>query len=309
MILGIDEVGRGAWAGPLVVGACVLPDKVNISGLTDSKKLTKKQREKVEPIIKKSALAFGLGWVSAREIDQIGLAQALTLATHRAVSEIKPGFYDRIIIDGTVDFLHSDMVTVMKQADLIVPAVSAASILAKVARDKMMAELDNNEVYSKYQFSRHVGYGTRLHREALEVYGVSDLHRLSFRPLAEINQTYVKPTANFSGSLGEEVALSWLERSGYEILAKNWRTKYFEVDLVVKKDDLVGLIEVKTRSSDYFGGGVAAINQSKLKHLQRASQVILQKPKFDNCRVAIGVLSVYYNKSDFTVDELLWLES
>lgn len=309
MILGIDEVGRGAWAGPLVVGACVLPDDISIDHLTDSKRLTKNSRLKLEPIIKQSALAFGLGWVSSSEIDAIGLSQALRLATQRAVAEVDAKAYDRIIIDGTVDFLNSSLVTVMKQADLYVPSVSAAAILAKVARDRMMSELDCDEKYACYQFSNHVGYGTKLHREKLGQYGACDLHRFSFRPIAQL-QSESSLKSSPIGKLGENLAESWLVERDYKILSRNWRTKFFEVDIVVEKDGLIGLIEVKTRQTDYFGGGKSAIDRKKLWHLRQASQVILQKPEFANHRVGIGIMSVYGRSAqDLVVDDLLWLDS
>ncbi len=165
MILGIDEVGRGPWAGPLVVGAVVLGG-AQIEGLTDSKKLTKKRRDVLDVEIREKALGFGLGWVTANEIDDIGLSQALKLATRRAVEQISAAYHE-IIIDGTVNFLadtnKGQYVTTMKKADLLIPSVSAASIIAKVARDNYMSQQD--DVYPGYGFSRHVGYGTALHVE------------------------------------------------------------------------------------------------------------------------------------------------
>lgn len=183
MILGVDEVGRGPWAGPLVVGAVVLGGIV-IEGLTDSKKLSKKRREVLDVEIREKALGLGLGWVSAEQIDQIGLSAALKLATRQAVEQIKVSYYE-IIIDGTVNFLSGTTkekyVTCLKKADLLVPCVSAASIIAKVARDNYMAEQD--EIYKSYNFANHVGYGTAQHRQAIELHGVTKLHRLSFAPL------------------------------------------------------------------------------------------------------------------------------
>lgn len=309
MILGIDEVGRGAWAGPLVVGACVLSDNIKINSLTDSKRLTKSKREQLEPLIKQSARAFGLGWVEVVEIDQIGLAQSLKLATQRAVADIDPALYDKIIIDGTVDFLDSNLVTVMKRADLLVPAVSAAAILAKVARDRMMSELDSYTTYGRYGFSKHVGYGTKLHREMLEKYGVSDVHRRSFKPVANMLQNLTAKEKISTGQAGEDLSAQWLTERGYKILARNWRTKFFEIDIVVEKEDLIGLIEVKTRSADYFGGTMAAIDQRKLRHLKHAARVILQKPEFNQHRVGIGVVSVYGSPPKLLVDDLVWLDS
>lgn len=184
MILGIDEVGRGPWAGPLVVGAVVLGE-VRIDGLTDSKKLSKKRREELARLIHDSA-AVGLGWVHAPEIDEIGLSASLRLATKRAVELITLPYHE-IIIDGTINFLadtsKGSYVTTLAKADLLIPSVSAASIVAKVARDKYMALQD--DVYPGYGFSSHVGYGTAAHRAAIENNGVTPLHRLSFAPLAK----------------------------------------------------------------------------------------------------------------------------
>jgi len=181
MIVGIDEVGRGAWAGPLVVGAVLLGD-VRIDGLTDSKKLTKKQRERLDLEIRQKAAAIGLGWVSAKQLDRIGLSQSLKLASARAIAHIVKE-YDEIIIDGTVAFIEDPRVTLMAKADLLVPSVSAASIVAKVARDNYMKHLDG--VFPGYAFISHVGYGTAAHREAIKGQGVTPLHRLSFAPLAQ----------------------------------------------------------------------------------------------------------------------------
>ncbi|MEO5950085.1 MAG: ribonuclease HII [Candidatus Saccharimonadales bacterium] len=185
MILGIDEVGRGPWAGPLVVGAVVLGD-IPIEGLTDSKKLTKKRREELDAIIRRDAAGFGLGWVSADELDSIGLSAALRLATRRAVEQVTSA-YSEIIIDGTINFLantsRAAYVTTIPKADLLVPSVSAASIIAKVARDAFMT--DQDAVYPGYGFKTHVGYGTPAHRQAIENLGVTPLHRLSFAPLTK----------------------------------------------------------------------------------------------------------------------------
>jgi ribonuclease HII len=186
MILGIDEVGRGSWAGPLVVGAVVLDDEI-IEGLTDSKKLSKKRREQLDIEIREKALGIGLGWVNPAEIDEIGLSKSLELASRRAVEQIKTP-YSEIIIDGTVNFLKGTSkekyVTNLIKADLLIPCVSAASIVAKVARDKYMTLQD--DVYQGYDFKKHVGYGTSAHSNALDKYGITKLHRTSYAPIKKI---------------------------------------------------------------------------------------------------------------------------
>lgn len=192
MILGIDEVGRGPWAGPLVIGAVVLGD-AQIDGLTDSKKLSRKRRDELDVIIREEAAGYGLGWVDAGEIDEIGLSEALVLATRRAVEQVKAPYHE-IVIDGTINFLKDTSkgkyVTTMKKADLLVPSVSAASIIAKVARDNYMAEQD--ALYPAYNFTSHVGYGTAKHRAAIEAHGVTPLHRLSFAPLQKYSSIHTK---------------------------------------------------------------------------------------------------------------------
>lgn len=185
MILGIDEVGRGPWAGPLVVGAVVLNNAV-IDGLTDSKKLSKKQREHLSQLIIESNAEIGLGWVHPDELDKIGLSNSLIEATKRAVSQITSPYHE-IIIDGTINFLKetnkSQYVTTLKKADLLIQSVSAASIVAKVARDQYMNE--QALLYPEYGFSSNVGYGTAAHIAAIARSGVTPLHRLSFAPLAK----------------------------------------------------------------------------------------------------------------------------
>jgi ribonuclease HII len=177
--VGIDEVGRGCWAGPLVAGAVLLGD--SIEGLTDSKLLTRKRREALAPIIQTEALAVGLGWVWPEEVDRYGITTAVKLAMQRALDAITAE-YDEVIIDGNINYLADNLKTrALIKADLTEPSVSAASIVAKVARDHYMAGLP--ERYAGYGFDRHVGYGTAAHLAALQALGVSDIHRRSYKPI------------------------------------------------------------------------------------------------------------------------------
>ncbi len=179
MIFGIDEVGRGCWAGPLVVGVVGLHD--DIQGLNDSKKLSTKQREAFSTLITRTA-THSLGWVSPHEIDQLGLTQSVGLAIRRALEVIDIPRSSEIVIDGNVNFLKEwPNVRTVINADATIPSVSAASIIAKVARDAYMKE--QAVVHPGYGFERHVGYGTKMHRAALAELGVSVLHRRSYRPV------------------------------------------------------------------------------------------------------------------------------
>ena len=329
MILGIDEVGRGPWAGPLVVGAVILGG-AEIEGLDDSKKLTKKRRETLDRAIHEQAAVWALGWVSTRELDDVGMSQALRLATRRAVEQIqeqckeKNVAFDEIIIDGTVNFLADtalgQYVTVMAKADGLIPSVSAASIIAKVARDQYMT--DQDVVYPGYGFASNAGYGVAKHRAAIERLGVTPLHRLSFAPLAKYanveansqnasddrkSKNQQKDTTRQIGDKGEQAAADWLVADGHEIIERNWRTRYCEIDIVSKKDNVLYFTEVKYRKNDNFGDGLAAITNKKQQQMRFAAEMFIAKnPQYENCDMRLMAISVDGNPP--VVEECVVLE-
>lgn len=296
MILGIDEAGRGPWAGPLVVGAVVLG--CEIEGLNDSKKLTKKRREQLEIEILNKAQAAATGWVSAAELDELGMSEALRLATRRAVEQITVPYHE-IIIDGTVNFLRDTSkgryVTTLPKADALIPSVSAASIIAKVARDRYMTEL--GETYPEYGFKRHAGYGVAKHREAIERIGVIAEHRLSFTPLQKYRQpqpaaptkqpSLAKPTTRSIGNASESVAAEELVRQGHTIIGRNWKTKYCEIDIISKKGNTVYFTEVKHRKSAKYGDGLAAITPAKQRQMTFAARMYVQAHKLTNVNLQL----------------------
>ncbi len=288
-ILGIDEVGRGPWAGPLVIGACILPkDEAGnypewVAPLTDSKKLSEKKREEYANIITHRALTTGLGWVSAKEIDEMGLAEALRLATRRAVETIRQTKvpFTEIIIDGTVNFLKDTSlekyVTNLKKADFFIKEVSAASIIAKVARDHYMKELAKQ--YPDYGFERHVGYGTKVHLEALAKFGPCPEHRMSFGPIKESYKNFKEtttPSTKMLGDYAEEIVTNSLESHGHQIIARNYKTKFYEIDIVSIKDDRIYFTEVKYRKDSYRGTPLDMITKKKLKQMIFAEESFLK---------------------------------
>ena len=184
LIAGVDEVGRGPLIGNVVAAAVILDPAKPVSGLTDSKKLSEKKRDQLFPLIQENALAWSIAWATPAEIDELNILHATMLAMQRAVSQLSivPEF---ALIDGNrcPPGLPCPAEAIVK-GDLKEPAISAASILAKVYRDREMVELDQR--YPDYGFARHKGYPTALHMETLRRLGPLPEHRRSFRPVAEL---------------------------------------------------------------------------------------------------------------------------
>lgn len=176
-ICGVDEAGRGPLAGPVYAAAVILPHGIDLPGLNDSKKLTPKRREKLFDLIVENALAYAVASASEREIDEINILNATYLAMNRAIAalDIKADF---ALIDGNrADGIKTANCTVVG-GDGIYACIAAASILAKVSRDRYMLQMA--EKYPQYAFERHKGYGTKLHYERIREYGPSEIHRLTF---------------------------------------------------------------------------------------------------------------------------------
>jgi ribonuclease HII len=180
IVAGIDEVGRGPLAGAVVTAAVILDPNNPIAGLADSKKLTEKQRETLAPLIKEKALAWALGRAEVEEIDEINILQATMLAMERAVAGLSIAPTLALVDGNRAPDLPCKVTTIIK-GDQSESAISAASILAKVARDNEMVELDKQ--YPGYGLAKHKGYPTVQHRDALLSLGVTPIHRRSFKPV------------------------------------------------------------------------------------------------------------------------------
>jgi ribonuclease HII len=184
LVAGVDEAGRGPLAGSVVAAAVILDPSGFIEGLTDSKKLSTAKREKLEYQIRQEALAWAIGEASCTEIDEFNILQASLLAMKRAILRLDPE-PQQVLIDGNrVPDISGFSLRAIVKGDLYEPCISAASILAKQYRDRQMQALDR--LYPQYQFARHKGYPTRLHRKLLKQFGVSPIHRLSFKPVREL---------------------------------------------------------------------------------------------------------------------------
>ncbi len=177
LVCGIDEAGRGPLAGPVYAAAVILPMDCGIAGLNDSKKLSEKKREELFPVICEKAAAYGIGFATEREIDEVNILQATFLAMIRAYSNLGISA-DWALVDGNrMPPLPIPGECVVK-GDAKCASVAAASVLAKVSRDRVLRELDGK--YPQYGFAKHKGYGTKAHYEAIKRYGVLPEHRKSF---------------------------------------------------------------------------------------------------------------------------------
>lgn len=292
-LLGIDEVGRGPLAGPLVVGAVILPEHDDpekmpawIEDLKDSKKLAPKKRLRLSEEIEAEAVTYGLGWVMIEELNQLGMVEALKVATRRAVEEVigGGGKFSEIIIDGDTNFLegtpYEEMTTTVIKGDNLIKEVSAASILAKVRRDAYMVEI--GEKYPEYGFERHMGYGTKEHLKALNRLGLCPEHRLFCKPVAKkagikLSRRPSKTVHNTveEGRRAEEAVCAELEREGHLIIEQNFRTAYCEVDIISLAGRKLCFTEVKYRKDASHGGGLAAVDVHKLRRMDRGAMTFL----------------------------------
>ncbi|MCK4326163.1 ribonuclease HII [bacterium] len=186
-VAGVDEAGRGPLAGPVVAAAVILPQNIFIPGLDDSKRLGPKRREELFSLIKKQAKAVGVGMVNQSTIDRINILQATFLAMGRAVAKLRP-LPEYVLVDGLIIPDIDIFQLSITGGDRLSISIAAASIVAKVTRDRIMVEEDKH--LPQYGFASHKGYATRRHLEALARYGVSPLHRRSFRPVRETTSKF-----------------------------------------------------------------------------------------------------------------------
>lgn len=177
VICGVDEAGRGPLAGPVCAAAVILPEGLELPGLTDSKKLTDKKRRELFPLIQEQAVAYGIGMASQQEIDEINILQATFLAMKRALAQltVQP---DLALIDGNRETDFGLPVKTVVKGDSLSANIAAASILAKVTRDNLMLEMA--KTYPQYGFDVHKGYGTKAHYAALREFGPCEIHRMTF---------------------------------------------------------------------------------------------------------------------------------
>lgn len=283
---GVDEAGRGPLAGNVYAAAVILDPENPIDGLNDSKKLTEKRREALFPEIQEKALAWAIGIATVGEIDRVNILEATYLAMRRAVEslKVKPSM---ALVDGNRNPGLGIPTRLLVKGDATSASVAAASILAKVARDRYMKELA--EQYPEYRFDQHKGYGTALHYQMLDEYGVSPVHRLSF-----LKKYFAEQRDPSAGNRGEAIVSQHLVSQGCRILTAGYRTRFGEIDLIAEQNGQILFVEVKTRSADAVAAPAASVSEAKQLRLLRAAAEWLQEnptplqPRFDVAEVILA---------------------
>ena len=281
LLCGVDEAGRGPLAGDVYAGAVIFPVGFVLEGLNDSKKLSEKKREQLFDEIIKNAVSYSVGIATIAEIEELNILQATFLAMRRAVDtlSVQPKL---VLVDGNQNprlKVHSRCIV---KGDSTSACIAAASIIAKVSRDRYMKVISDQ--YPQYQFNKHKGYGTALHYKMLDEFGASEVHRHSFL------KKYLNGDQNKTqkrGALGENASAQYLISQGYEIIEKNFYSAYGEIDIIAKKDNLISFVEVKTRKQHSMITAREAVSKSKQVKIIKTAAMYISKngvksqPRFD----------------------------
>ena len=302
-LCGVDEAGRGPLAGDVYAAAVILKPDAVIEGLNDSKKLTEKKREALFDVICEQSVAYCIATASVEEIDTYNILNATFLAMKRAVEglSVSPSY---VLVDG------NRMPPLLVPAECVVKgdatsaSIAAASILAKVARDRYMKQLAAD--YPQYQFEKHKGYGTALHYECLDTFGVSPVHRKSF--LKKYTPGEKSPAAQ-RGEADEQAVGECLKKKGYTILETNFHAApYGEIDIVAQNCNVTAFVEVKSRKWSTKITPEASITPSKQKKIIKAAAVYVQSHP-DCTFLRFDAASVYFSAGELkTPSKIVYLE-
>ena len=272
IIAGVDEAGRGPLAGPVVAAAVILPENHTIEGLRDSKKLSAKMRSKLFSIIHEHADGIGVGQASVKTIDKTNIRTATMKAMQMALGNlpVKP---DKALIDGhplTNQIIPNEGII---RGDNQIDSIKAASIIAKVTRDRMMEEY--GRIFPEYGFQKHKGYGTKSHMKALSDFKATPIHRRTFKPVSKSMPTLGWLSDNRRiGWMGEKLAALYLKQKGLSVLEMNRNCHpYGEIDVIAKFGDESIFVEVKTAYKTDASQIDKKIDPSKLGKLSHAIQV------------------------------------
>ena len=271
LIAGVDEAGRGPLAGPVTVAACILNPADPIYGLNDSKKLTPKRRDYLYEQIKSRAIAYAVVMVPVESIEQFNILGATKQGMVEAILKLESR--PQIVLLDQVR-LQDERLPAQRsfiKGDARSNSIAAASILAKVSRDRCMAEYD--KTFPGYNFAGHKGYGTESHYQALKELGPCPIHRLSFLNKLKLGQTRVD-SGKAKGDIGEKAVATNLGGLGYRLLEHNfWLKHHTEIDLIMIKGQRLAIIEVKARrGNDFEDQAIAALDADKVRRIKHLAE-------------------------------------
>ena len=298
MIAGVDEAGRGALAGPVVSSAVVLPEKYSLTGLNDSKLLSPKKREELFDKIQNQAITIGIGIADEKEIDKTNILQATFTSMQRALGQCnqKP---DKALIDGKP--LPNQIIPNIGiiNGDSFVPSIQAASIIAKVTRDKLILKL--GKIFSEYGFFYNKGYGTKKHIKALEEWKSCPIHRKTFAPVKR-NLPSIKwyTERRRIGWIGEKLAALYLWKRNHEIIVLNENCPpYGELDIISKAKNTLVFSKVKTKVCNSSTIQENQFGSEKLSRLIKAAHSYLHKnPTEIDIRLDAVIVKIYKGNYD-----------
>ncbi|HPB00167.1 MAG TPA: ribonuclease HII, partial [Candidatus Marinimicrobia bacterium] len=303
-IAGVDEAGRGPLAGP-VVAAAVVFDKSSeiISGIQDSKQISPRKRERLFDEIMSQAKAIGIGLVESEEIDRINILRATHKAMRMAIGRLKINV-QHILVDGKPlpDKIYPQ--TAIIGGDRKCYSIAAASIVAKVYRDRLMQQYDS--VFPGYGFAEHKGYGTKKHLESIVKLKPCPIHRISFRGVTEyIVDINKSANTRWLGKYGEDLAALFLFRHGYQIIQRNFHLgAYGEIDIIAQKDNNLCFVEVKTQRHTKFGPPEGWVDERKMRQIGRIASGYLSQNPVENVDCRFDVVTVNLNGSEVQIEHL-----
>ncbi len=303
-IAGIDEAGRGPLAGPVVAAAVVWEkDRALIDGINDSKKLTPAKREKLYDEIMAGAQAVEIGLVEPEEIDRINILQATYKAMRMAIGRLKLKV-QHILVDGRPVPIKLYPQTAIVGGDRKCYSIAAASIIAKVYRDRLMAQYDS--VFPGYGFAGHKGYGTSEHLETIARLKPCPIHRMSFGGVIEhIVDVSKADNTRWLGKHGEDLAALYLFRHGFQIVQRNFHLgAYGEIDIIAQKDNVLSFIEVKTQRHAKFGPPESWVDEKKRQQIGMIAEGYLAQNPVENLDCRFDVVTVDISGGEMKIEFL-----
>lgn len=299
IIAGADEVGRGCLAGPVVAAAIIMDGDPNtyVEGVTDSKKLSEKKRETLYDKIIEKAVSVGVAFVDREYVDEKGIVPATRRAFEQAVSKLEPP-PSKVFCDYITGLNLPMPYEAIVKGDAKVYSIAAASIVAKVSRDRYMRKMA--DTYPEYGFEKHKGYGTKLHKEAIEKYGPCPLHRRSFITKIKLPENKKENRSRALGERGENAAALYLESEDYEILERNYRCKGSELDILAVKDSCLVCVEVKAGREGEARPAVRIDDKKRDAMYVGLEKFIRDRNLCDKGidHIRIDVIEAYFDKND-----------